>query len=449
MAGRIILFNVMLILSVASFPQQQKSFQEIEKLSYQYYMKGKWEKLILIVEDALDQEIDYYYLRTRAGIAYFQLERYQKAINHFKKAIDFNEIESLPIEYIYYSYLNLGKDGLASEAFKDLPVHIRDKLDTLYPQPVIKIRGETGPLLFNAEKKVENIDLDGTEDIYGEISYPVSGWYSNAYGAWTKNVTFRPLLAYTNVTVDNLQKAYESGNVLLDNTFRLHQNQIYIRLPVYAGKGWTFTPAFHWINLNYEYQKISFDETLGYLKTGEYVVQNDYLSYFSVERDMGYIVPKLFGSYATLNESEQIQVGLSILAYPFGNLKLYTITAFMDHLNNNDHALIFEQIIGVKLFKQVWSEAYITLGETRNYFNREGSMIYNFEDLLKMIGGARIQWFVSKNVELSLDYKILWREGSYITYQMENPDEETTNNILTSKYSFNTHLIIGGITWNF
>jgi tetratricopeptide (TPR) repeat protein len=83
--------------------------REVETLTYSLYLKGNWESLITAGDSAIEQGVDYYYLRSRLGIAYFSLGKYYTAIKHFKKAIEFNPIEELPGRYLSLSYLYTGQ----------------------------------------------------------------------------------------------------------------------------------------------------------------------------------------------------------------------------------------------------------------------------------------------------------------------------------------------------
>ncbi|MFT6746033.1 MAG: tetratricopeptide (TPR) repeat protein [Glaciecola sp.] len=81
----------------------------VESRTYALYLKKDWKTLVAVGDSALDQGTDYYYLRSRMGIAYFSLGKYYTAIKHFKKAIEFNPIQELPGRYLSLSYLYTGQ----------------------------------------------------------------------------------------------------------------------------------------------------------------------------------------------------------------------------------------------------------------------------------------------------------------------------------------------------
>jgi hypothetical protein len=51
---------------------------------------------------------DYYYLRMRAGEAELAMHKPVKAINHFRKALEFNEKDPVALELLYSSLLYSG-----------------------------------------------------------------------------------------------------------------------------------------------------------------------------------------------------------------------------------------------------------------------------------------------------------------------------------------------------
>ena len=77
----------------------------VETVSYKYYLDTDWDALSAFCEKAIDAGYDYYYLRIRAGIAFYEMDQYRKAIPHFQKALEFNSGDPLANSYLYGSYL--------------------------------------------------------------------------------------------------------------------------------------------------------------------------------------------------------------------------------------------------------------------------------------------------------------------------------------------------------
>ena len=89
--------------------QDRTDFFYYDSLTYKQYEDGRWKDLAKSGKEALSMGYDYYYMRMRIGISYYERKSYINAIRHFKKALGFNNNDQIATEYIYYSYLFSGK----------------------------------------------------------------------------------------------------------------------------------------------------------------------------------------------------------------------------------------------------------------------------------------------------------------------------------------------------
>ena len=55
----------------ASEKEPDLDFNAVDILTYRLYMEKKWDSVIIVGKKALRNDIDYYYLRARMGIACF------------------------------------------------------------------------------------------------------------------------------------------------------------------------------------------------------------------------------------------------------------------------------------------------------------------------------------------------------------------------------------------
>ncbi len=76
----------------------------VENTSYNYYLQSDWKNLGLFCDHAIANGFDYYLIRVRAGIAWFEQKAYRKATLHFEKAIEFNSTDFAK-EYLYYCFI--------------------------------------------------------------------------------------------------------------------------------------------------------------------------------------------------------------------------------------------------------------------------------------------------------------------------------------------------------
>jgi len=106
--GKIHIINLALLCLItfsAAGQALQVDSKVVEYRTYNLYLTGDWKALVAAGDSAIDEGVDYYYLRSRMGIAYFMMGKYFTAIKHFKKAIELNPVEELPSRYLSLSYL--------------------------------------------------------------------------------------------------------------------------------------------------------------------------------------------------------------------------------------------------------------------------------------------------------------------------------------------------------
>jgi tetratricopeptide (TPR) repeat protein len=144
---RIAIIFFFLWLSIPSFAQDQPlNYRTVEESTYNFYQYKEWEKLIERGNKALEQDIDYFYLRLRLGIAYFNKGNYFLASTHLEKAFKFNSTNQTALEYLYlaYQYTNRATDANRTRSF--FTGELREK----YPGKVLNnLYLQSGPILSN------------------------------------------------------------------------------------------------------------------------------------------------------------------------------------------------------------------------------------------------------------------------------------------------------------
>lgn len=85
--------------------QNSASYAKIDSMTYQLYQEKNWSALASLCEQVIGPQMDYYYLRMRAGIANYELGKYRAAARHFEKAKRFNNNDAVSNAYLQYAYL--------------------------------------------------------------------------------------------------------------------------------------------------------------------------------------------------------------------------------------------------------------------------------------------------------------------------------------------------------
>src|SRR5207248_2114987 len=99
----------MIFISGKLLAQDTLNFRMVDTKTYDWYVAKNWDSVIEIGNRAIGQNIDYYYLRMRIGIAYYEKKKFRKAENHFTKALFFNSSSDAGKQYLYYCYLYSGQ----------------------------------------------------------------------------------------------------------------------------------------------------------------------------------------------------------------------------------------------------------------------------------------------------------------------------------------------------
>lgn len=85
--------------------QEQISFQEIDSLSFYQFTNAKWNDLIETKQLAEKNNIDYFYLNLRVGIAYYHKKMFYRAEKYLSKANRQNSLDETTLSYLYYAAL--------------------------------------------------------------------------------------------------------------------------------------------------------------------------------------------------------------------------------------------------------------------------------------------------------------------------------------------------------
>ncbi|MFA4851917.1 MAG: hypothetical protein WC868_10120 [Bacteroidales bacterium] len=411
------------------------NFKTIDEYTYRYYTEQKWDSLIYVSKHALKSKIDYYYLRMRAGIAFYELKKYRKATEHFEKALYFNSTDEIAMEYLYFGYLYSGKNEQAKALIKKFPDNLKEKLNLNKSKLIDEIYIEGGPTLGNNPPADENNNTNillREQNLTRDMRYVAVGLKHTIF----KNLTVFHSISSIDIGKRQLIQVY-NGSIL--NDYRIYQRQYYINSTIYLGKGITFTPAFHVINVNFDKLNYSFTANKKLILYQEKKMLKDYAASVALAKDIGIFDISLLATYSKLNNNYHKQGGFMVTIFPLNNLDLYfTSTFFYQQSTKNN--LIAEQLIGYKLLPKLWIDVFYTLGHLNNFVEKNAFIVYNIDDKILSRKSFSLLFVVNKNIELSLRYLNMTKEN--IIKEINNK-----NHLNTFDNTFNNHLILGGIKW--
>ena len=469
-------------------------FRTVDELTYRYFNEQKWDSVIRIGKKALRQDIDYYYLRVRMGISYYEKREYFPAVTHLEKAREFNSGDLVITDYLYRSYLYSNRYEEAQLLKAKMP---KDKKETenSISGIVEQVHFEGGYILSNdrSPKNLSNLmDKDsiyGEQDLYGNSFYGNLGLklrISNRVGLslaynWlnfnkTKYVQYGHFEDQFLGIADSIwgkNYLYSFPWVVHDTSFhyKVSQHEAYLGATVILPAGFKIIPAFHFIHVIYTMTNASystktmqdtafytsFDNTYHTFPFTRYLYSfnqkdtsfNNYVIALRVTKDLGIFNIGLSGSWSNLNNRTQKQAGVMLTYYPFGNLNLYGTSTVTGFFQGKENRLLLSQAVGTKVTPWCWLEGNFYWGDYTNANIFNGSIVYNNSDKIDYRAGATLVFVVGKHLQLSLIYQYFRRESQQFYYikTVDPVTQETVEQQQIKNNPYNTNNIIGGITW--
>lgn len=418
----IILISVLMTNAVAF--SQSLSMPEVDEKTYALWSEKNWSGLIALGRDALKQGIDFYYLRVRLGIAYYEKENYHQAITHFKKAYSANPHEAYLNEYLYYAYLFSGRNEEALRVAASFPQEWKDKTGA-------GVRFMDGLYAFYGTNFLDNditasysIELDplvnGSQVISKKYSFVNLGLKHRLTPSFSIDHS------YTGLKKTNFVYYQKDGATGSKPEHTTTLNQYFVAGNLRVARNLNLRAGLHYVNTSYPVETLVFGQ-------GRYSVRNvtisesDYVGLFSLEWRTSYLAAGGAYYHGGLNNARQDQTDLSVILYPFGNSHFYTISTVSLQSEKQDdlmeQRIIFNQEAGLRITRWMWAEGGATWGDLHNYVAGGGAVIYNSFETIRKKRGGRLILYPGKRWELRLDYS--WKENE--SYFITDSSGENTN----------------------
>jgi len=418
--------------------QSDLSFNKVNELSLIYYYASEWDSLINIGHAANKENIDYYYLNYRVGVAYFFKENYFTSTYYFEKAISQNS-QALKDDYFrltYYKALLFSKQNNKIIAIRELHDSI---LDT-YPAPYL---GEVDAFYFvgNITKPIQEEELRfSSGNLYSETYYQQSINIFGVGGSLLLNENIGLDIRYSRANLGMIA-AIENMEYFYLRNFTIQQNSFNVKPSVFLGskhrvviysnisflKGDIFAPI---DSTNREYD---------FIKTKESSIALG-IEYNYLYKNISLGVNAIVFNYSN---DENIQVGASVLWYPKGNLNLYSYTA-VSAINTweNEPRLIFQQKIGMELMDNLWLEVNGYYGDVHNLVSISSNYSFEIANHTYGIVSAELIYTVNPKLSFFIDNQYWWRYTGRKQIEIDNSEKIDIIN-------YQQYNLIGGLKWNF
>lgn len=426
--------------------QMTGSFRYADSVTYRLYTEKKWADLIHEGNNAVRNGYDYYYMRMRIGIAYYEKHNYAASALQFRKALSFNENDQIALEYLFYSYYFSGQTNRAFTLMSSFYPANRERIMTESKFKKNTLTAETFYSDAGTDKIISDPDSwfpDTEPGTQIATKYFINNeiYASHITG---KNTSY--FHSFTNLVKDNYLYYFDGVNKAHLMPQRIVQNQYYGSFSFFSSTGWVFSPAIHLLTTSYPVIKIS---TTGMNSSARAynVRSNSFYTGASIFKSSGFFSVGIESGYASINSLKQVQGTVSTMFYPAGNSRIYfgvLVSAEKELKTLSSGIRIIEGFTaGFSIAGKVWFDLSGLRGDMKNYIGNNGLYIYNSTDLLKSKFSGKITIpFPKAGLTIFAGGGV----SSYSSYYIPL-DGIITDSANELNYSSNN--FTGGISWNF
>ncbi|MCK5337160.1 MAG: hypothetical protein KAJ50_00060, partial [Bacteroidales bacterium] len=286
-----LLIILLLFFASTAKSQSELTYKQVDSIMYANFTTENWEEVILTGKDALQNNIDYFYLRMRMGIACYNTGNYRSAAGHLVKAGDFNPGYWLVKEYLYHSYLYSGQHDEAALIAGNLNDGLREMSGIKKPKAFSTFYLETGPEFSDNLDKHEMDHLPGGQDLMEQDLYGNS-FYTHLGAKLQIHPNISMYAGFSNLRISKqagLQYAWNSPDSIVQYEwgfakffpsspkvetssydYTLKQNGVYVNANILLGRGWSFTPALNYVHVNTK--SIDIDNNSSFVRDTAYYI---------------------------------------------------------------------------------------------------------------------------------------------------------------------------------
>ena len=179
------------------FSQKNISYASIDSASYVEYLRNDFKAIKETGKRALKEGVDFYDFRMRLAILGYNEKNYEYAIEHFEAAYSMNPANEVVQEYLYYTYLFIGRTenanalaSLLSLDFQKKVGYVKKKIDSII------LSG--GTYMNSNSKSGQDRQLLGQPYVFGDL---ISNGVTNGGGLVVENTFGNRLHFYNKVMI--------------------------------------------------------------------------------------------------------------------------------------------------------------------------------------------------------------------------------------------------------
>lgn len=424
MRYKIIIITILITCSMVGYSQKKSTYPVVENLTYKYYQQENWDSLLVVGIEALDQGMDYYYLRMRVGIAYYEKKKYTKAIEHFRKALSFYKLDNVASEYLYYCYIFLGMEYEAKTLTETFDEKRKDSMN-IRNSFLKDVSVSGGKTMNNDFKQLSGNPINENHSIYNENNLAKDNLYGGISLSHFLGKSIKVTHSYTYLQYNRIDNYYDDFSGISQFPHTSQQNQYFISAGFRLKRDRVFTVGYHQVWLHSYSNTISYSREVAEvpLFKNNLIDTREHSFVLGLSKSKNNSVLDVHLIFSNFSQLSQRQLSLGNTLYPLSNRNLYFRTEAMASfqkggLSPNGPNWAVEETIGGKIGK-IWLEAGGKIGSIANMTNGNGSIIYNDPDLKKSEIHLGVTIPTSIGLNLSLTGQLENKESKSIIYTDE------------------------------
>lgn len=434
--------SLLFMLSQMSLAQEPVRLIQVDRESYELYLKNDWKELIKVGNEALDAGIDFFYLRLRLGIAWYALGRFEKSKNQLLAALQQVPNDPVALYYLYAARLYSGRTGDARRMGPALRKHGVAGIKIPAAFSLSGIYGEAGVF---SNGSVAELTSGMPEGNFVSSYFSKSMSYLNASIGLNLGYASHLVVSFNQFNSFNLQ-VIRQGNEWSELDHKSNQSGLYMRyqynLPNsgYAGFAW------HKIGGSYSYTYLNDSGgQAGSLMGSSVDFEQDYLGAFIGKR-LHVFDLRMQLSRNRFWQGTRIQAGMNAYWYLFGSLDHYLQLGY-DRMYTTEANSSYEEAVkleaGIKLYRGFYLSGSHLFGNLSNWADGNGYYLFNTVYPIRSRTGMRL--LINGILpQLQLSLSAYWQNREhYADSYLQNGTVES----LHQNYS-NTS-IFGGLSWTF
>lgn len=355
----------MMLCALSGFSQEKYN----DASQYAAYTEGEWETVLMYGKLAKKEKKDYFYLRVRNGYSNFMVKRYRMASKEFGKALKFNSADRFSKKFDYWSLIYAGEyDAARLTASKFTQVE-KDSIKVIKPKLLSAVSLIGGYKISTSPNTVSGMPYAQLN-----LSHEIGG-----------RLRLDHAVSFLSVS-RNDSAVWQVGYLA--------------QLGIQAAKTTTIRPFF----------LMQYWERGGQWESGGYRIY-DLGAGASFRQRIGNVALSVFGGYMQRYPDDLYQAGLTLTWYPLGDSRFYIHTSNSVSGGDGSTEIISRETIGGNLYKGLWLNASVVLGDELIPFEAGAVNFSNTSlDELKWKLTTTLSYVFDNSWSMSLNYSVESRE---------------------------------------